>query len=237
LTVSIADATISAGTGSASIDVIPGAFAGYGLFDASGNKASLGETVTANTPVELWLKPVDAEGNPTGQVFPTSTTVDLSSSSPTGAFRLSPTGADLTNGAVSVSAGSYDVPVYYVDSAAGTPDLTAINANIVTSYVFSPSPLSTGTITVTAENADGIAVPDATIYLSLTTTASTAGTASVGSTDLSSTPAAFTANSDGVVSISYAASSSSSDTSGADTITAGNAASSPTVSATDVHTY
>lgn len=52
--------------GEAALEVSAGPVTGFDLFDASGNNLSLtAGGFTAGHPVELWLKPVDAYGNPT----------------------------------------------------------------------------------------------------------------------------------------------------------------------------
>jgi len=115
-------------------------------------------------------------------------------------------------------------------------DATIIGS--VASYVFSPSPIAgTGTITLTAEDGAGNAVPNATVYLSFTAAAATTpATASVGSTQLNTMPASFTTGTDGTISITYTAGTGAA-TGAKDTITAQNAATQPTVSGTDTYTY
>jgi hypothetical protein len=85
---------------------------------------------------------------------------------------------------------------------------------------------------VTAKDSGGIAVAGAPVYLSF----SGAGSAKVGGTPLSATPQSFTADSSGTVTITFTTPGALPAT-GTDTITAGNAAVSPTVSKTTAYSY
>ena len=93
-------------------------------------------------------------------------------------------------------------------------------------YVMSPSPIApTGTlsggqvtVTVTAETGGGAPTPNVVIFLSFNPT-SGGGTAMVGSTALTSTPQAFTADANGNVTVTYTVPGSPPG-SGSDTVTA-----------------
>ncbi|HZT65933.1 MAG TPA: Ig-like domain-containing protein [Acidimicrobiales bacterium] len=128
-------------------------------------------------------------------------------------------------------------------------------------YVFDPNPIAAQgklqpgasvTVVLTAVDSGGNPVPGATVYLSFTSNASNPsdptaqpGSATANGTKLTSTPTAFTAGSDGKISIDYSTAGScfgsagcgGEASQGSDTITAQNAPSSPTVSATDSYTY
>lgn len=112
--VSVTDTSVvSQPTASATVLVNPGPVVGFDLFDMSGNDVSTGGlAVTANTPVELLLRPVDEEHNPT--VTASQYLVALTG----GTFRLSASGADVTS--VTVPAGTYEYPIWYVSGASGT---------------------------------------------------------------------------------------------------------------------
>jgi len=112
-------------SGSAALTVEPGQVSAFGLNTSGGSSASTGVSVTANTPVTLTLQGTDAYGNASylsasGVV---GYAVYVASNDATGAFRLASTGGNVST--VLVPAGSSGVTVYYVDSASGTPDLTA----------------------------------------------------------------------------------------------------------------
>ena len=124
MAVTATDASVASGpSGSANMDIVAGKAVHYALFDTSGNDVSTtqadlgsGLTVSANTPVELFLEPVDAAGNST--FVGAQTTVDLSSALAGGNFRLSATGSNVTSVTLPAGTGSY--PVYYVNGTAGT---------------------------------------------------------------------------------------------------------------------
>jgi DNA-binding beta-propeller fold protein YncE len=110
-------------------------------------------------------------------------------------------------------------------------------------YVMSPSPiapkgtLSSGQvlITVTAETSGGTPTPNVVVFLSFNPTAG-GGTAQVGSTALSSTPQAFTADGNGNVTVTYTVPGSPPG-SGSDTLTAQNAGTSPTITQSDSYAF
>lgn len=117
-------------SGQAQITVVPSStLGGAAVYDGSGNNLAFTPlTVAANTPVEVWVKLTDAEGNPILSSQPQ--TVDLadqtenSSNLPSGTgaggeFRLTAEGATIVN-QVTVPAGTSEVPVFYVNGTAGT---------------------------------------------------------------------------------------------------------------------
>ncbi|MGZ6314150.1 MAG: beta strand repeat-containing protein [Candidatus Limnocylindrales bacterium] len=120
---------------------------------------------------------------------------------------------------------------------------TAFAVAPVTQYAMSPVPIAaTGSlavnasvsITVSAETATNSLVPGAVIYLSFTQ-APGGGTAVVGATSLGKTPVAFTAAT-GAITVTYTAPAVL-PTGGRDTIKAANAASVPTITATDSYDF
>lgn len=94
---------------------------------------------------------------------------------------------------------------------------------------------STVVVTLTALNSSHTGVAGAVVYLLFTPTTS-GGSASVGTTALTSTPQAFTANSSGVISITYKAPSVL-PSSGTDSITARSAPTHPVIVASDTYTF
>jgi hypothetical protein len=114
----------------------------------------------------------------------------------------------------------------------------------VARYKMSPHPIAataslaantTRTVTLTALNSSHTGVAGAVVYL-LFTPATGGGSALVGTTALTSTPQAFTANPSGVISITYKTPAVL-PTSGADTITARSAPTHPIVVASDTYTF
>lgn len=92
---------------------------------------------------------------------------------------------------------------------------------------FAPTPLAANhalaanavvTVTLTAKDATGAAIANASVYLSFTAAAG-GGTAKVGTTTLSGTPSAFVADDAGHVSVTYTATGKL-PASGIDTVTA-----------------
>jgi hypothetical protein len=114
----------------------------------------------------------------------------------------------------------------------------------VTRYKMHPHPIATTAslaanttvvVTITALNSSHAGVAGAVVYL-LFTPAIGGGSASVGSTALTGTPQAFTANSSGVISITYKTPSVP-PSSGTDTITARSAPTHPIIVASDSYTF
>ena len=95
-------------------------------------------------------------------------------------------------------------------------------------------------ITVMASSSGGTGIGGATIYLSLTATGAGLGTATAGAsaTPLSTTPAAFVADSTGKVAVTYHASAAATlPVTGTDTLAAQNTATSPSVTGADAYSY
>ena len=113
------ESVVPAVVGDASFTVQAGTVAQFGLFDTSGNPASSGESATANVPVELSLRSVDAFGNP---AIPQINYLVVPVSSQGGSFRTgSASGADLQPGqGAFVSTGSGGVTLYYVTGTSST---------------------------------------------------------------------------------------------------------------------
>jgi hypothetical protein len=116
--------------------------------------------------------------------------------------------------------------------------------NGVKRYKMSPHPIattaslaanSTKVVTLTALNSSHTGVAGATVYL-VFTPATGGGSASVGTTALTSTPQAFTANSSGVISITYKTPAVL-PTSGTDTIMARSAPTHSIIVASDTYTF
>jgi hypothetical protein len=115
-------ATTPSGTADIYVNA-PGPLAGFAFFDASGEIASSSElTASANTPTEVFLKPVDNYGNPlvTTNVY----NVDFGDGAD-GQFRPSGEyGANVTSEAL--PSGTLSVPVWYVNGTSGSYDLQAL---------------------------------------------------------------------------------------------------------------
>jgi len=114
----------------------------------------------------------------------------------------------------------------------------------VTRYKMHPHPVattaslaanSTVVVTLTALNSSHAGVAGAVVYL-LFTPGIGGGSASVGTTGLTSTPQAFTASASGVISITYKAPGVL-PSSGTDTITARSAPTHPIIVASDTYTF
>ncbi len=120
----------------------------------------------------------------------------------------------------------------------------AATASGVSSIAVSPNPVAAAgslaadqavNLTVTAKNASGAAVPNATVYLSFTA-ATGGGTAEVGTTPLSTTTQAFTTNAAGQVTVTYTAPTAPPAT-GTDTLTVSTGPGGTGVSSTDSYTF
>jgi hypothetical protein len=144
--------------------------------------------------------------------------------------------------------------VITAQDSASSPTVTKTDSysfSRVASYSFTPNPIAasgslapgdTVSLTVTALDATGTPVANATIYLSIISSASPSGTAkatdqsSMVTKTLTSTPKTFFADSNGSVPITYTAPNPL-PAGGADTITAQDRGSSPTTSASDSYTF
>jgi hypothetical protein len=163
------------------------------------------------------------------------------------------------NGAIAVAytAGSATAGTDALEAqnAASSPSKTGFDYYTyhgATHYVFSPDPIAargtlTGSspaipVTVTAEDsaASPNPVPNSVVFLSFAAAgpATTAATAKVGTTSLTSAPQRFVTDNNGQVSITYTtATGTTRPTGGKDEITAANATSAPTISAADDYLY
>jgi len=137
-----------------------------------------------------------------------------------------------------------------VITAQNTASLPTIKAtdhyiyNSVTKYAVHPRPIAptatlganaTVVVTLTALNSSGVGVPSAVVYL-LFIPATGGGSAMVGTTALTGTAQPFTANSSGVISITYKTPAVP-PTSGVDTIKMRSAPTHPIVVASDTYTF
>ncbi len=124
-TVQVTDLSVGSTTltGTGSMDIVPGPAVGAALFSSAGIiNATNPLVVQANTPILLWVKPVDIEGNPVVQgQQPLS--LNLSDGGKGGAFRLTQDGANITS--IQVPAGASEMMLYYVNGTAGSYVLTA----------------------------------------------------------------------------------------------------------------
>jgi hypothetical protein len=156
----------------------------------------------------------------------------------------------LTFGSLGSGAGQLNTPesVAYnpLDGAIAVADFGNSRVSLwgpTTQEVFSPSPIAptsslapgaTVTVTVTAEAGDGTPTPGVTVWLSFNPTAG-GGTAMVGAVALTATPQAFTADSNGDVTVTYTVPASP-PASGSDVLTAQNAVT-PTFSSSDGYAF
>lgn len=117
-------------------------------------------------------------------------------------------------------------------------------APVVAALDMAPSPIAapaslgattTASVTLTARDSGGNPLPGVAVYLSLSRTTG-GGSASVGTTALSSTPQAFTGNGSGQVVVAYKTPSTL-PSGGEDIIVAQNTASNPTVTAQDTYVF
>jgi len=111
-------------TGSLSMQVVPGNAVGAALFTSNGQEVTATNplAVQSNVPVELFLRPVDSEGNPVIWGNAAQNFV-MSDGNQGGQFRLSATGAN--SPVIQLPAGSSGLPVYYVNGASVTVNLSA----------------------------------------------------------------------------------------------------------------
>ncbi len=133
-TVTAADTSFAPNvSGSGSVTVLSGpANAGYAFFNAAGQEITSSNelAVTANTPVEVWLKPIDVAGNP-GVNSDAGTAIFADGSN--GQFRVnSSTGT--SSQTTPVVAGTAAIPVWYVNSTSGSYNLSAQGAVVTTPF-------------------------------------------------------------------------------------------------------
>ncbi len=155
------DTSVTAGSGTAGIAVIPGAFNGFALFNSNGVLSTSNEvTVAANTPVALSLVPVDIASNPVAA--PAGYTVPLTAGS--GNFTTTSGGASVPS--VTFNSGVYSMPVYYVNTTAGSYLPTVGTAVIVPgTYTqiatsFTTAPTTTAVSAADASTAINVTVKD-----------------------------------------------------------------------------
>jgi hypothetical protein len=133
-------ATTPSGTADIYVNA-PGPLAGFAFFDASGEIMSSSElTASANTPTEVFLKPVDNYGNPlvTNNVY----NVDFGDGAD-GQFRPSGEyGANVTS--ETLPSGTLSVPVWYVNGTSGSYDLQAL---AYAPFATNPAGAAVGTVT------------------------------------------------------------------------------------------
>ena len=116
-------------TATVPIMILPGNLTGFEFFSTSGTNVSTpsssggsGLSVVGNTPAEVYLEPVDAQGNPT--VAPQASTAVLSDGGDGGSFRPdNPYNANATT--YSVAAGTTSQPFWYVNATSGVYYLSA----------------------------------------------------------------------------------------------------------------
>ncbi len=123
--------------GSQSFNVLAGPVTGFELVDASG-QVSNSETVTANIPITLTLKPVDFAGN---TAVPSQNYLVGLQGQAFGSFRLTQSGGNIPYALV--YAGSPPTPIYYV-SGTSAPGVALSAANWVSYPVNSSLNLANG---------------------------------------------------------------------------------------------
>ncbi len=101
-------------TGSQTFNILAGPVTGFELVDASGQTAS-SESVTANIPLSLTLRPVDFAGN---TAVPSQNYIVGLQGQASGSFRLTQAGANIES--AQVYAGSPALPIYYVSGTSAT---------------------------------------------------------------------------------------------------------------------
>ena len=123
--------------------IMAGELTGFDFFSTSGTNVSTpassggsGISVLANTPVEVYLEPVDSQGNPT--VAPKDSTAVLSDGNAGGSFRANnPYNSNVS--VYTVPAGTMSQPFWYVNASANTYYLSA-------SYQQTPTSLTLSTL-------------------------------------------------------------------------------------------
>ncbi len=204
----------------ASVGLLPSGAIGGGAAVASTPLSSSPASFTANGSGQIIITYTAPPAASTGHPFPTS-------------------GRDVITAANLGTAATVTYPDSYAFSAVAT-------------YTWNPAPpiaasgsLAAGdavTFDVVANDSTGTPIPNATVYLSLSSTASTHGTAKATDQNtsiiklLTTAPKSFGADSNGMVPITYTAPATLPN-GGMDTITAQNRGTSPTVSSADTYTF
>lgn len=140
----------------------------FGFYNASGQNvgpATAGVTVTANSPVEVWLKPSDAQGN--AGISTLSATLVPSDGSQGGEFRYqNQNGTDISgSNPYTYPAAAAEEPFWYVNGTAGTYYLSANYNQVVQSFtlgsVMTTAPTPAVTTSLTAGDAYSVALTGA----------------------------------------------------------------------------
>lgn len=199
VTFTVQDLSNSAAAGSAAITVIPGLFqGGFGLFDSNGKLISPTNEIsaTANVPVAVYLRPVDAEGN----VVTANNAENVTLNGAGGQFSTVSGGA--ASNVISFPNGGNSLTLYYVNGTTSTyaPSFTssvvaAANVALVSS--------TGGVLTYKVTDANGVAITGATVNFTVAMT----GTDSDADTDVVGTLSATsgTTNASGEVTVTYTA--------------------------------
>jgi len=181
LSITAQDTSIGSGpSATVPMVIMAGNLTGFDFFSTSGVNVSTppgsggsGISVQANTPVEVYLEPVDAQGNPT--VAPLASTAVLSDGNQGGSFRANtPYNANVST--YTVAAGTLSQPFWYVNATANTYYLTATYQQTPTTLALStlPTNVTAGTvqeIQLTSEDQYGKAL-NGTFPLEITSPAS-----------------------------------------------------------------
>lgn len=150
VTVQATDTSISPNvSGSGQVFVNAGTtMGGYAFFNANGQEITSSNELAAaaNTPVEVWLKPVDPEGNPI--VSNEAGIATFSDGGMGGQFRVNSSSA-ASQTSYAVPAGTVAIPVWYVNSATGTNGATPLYDLSTTSIMATGFPSSGATVTGT----------------------------------------------------------------------------------------
>ncbi len=149
LSITAQDASIGSGPSTTvPMVIMAGNLTGFDFFSTSGANVSTpvgsggsGISVQADTPVEVYLEPVDAQGNPT--IASLASTAVLSDGNQGGSFRPdNPYNANVTT--YTVPAGALSQPFWYVNTTANTYYLTATYQQTPTALT--PSSLQTNVL-------------------------------------------------------------------------------------------
>jgi len=158
LTITAQDASVGGGpTATVPMMISPGNLSNFAFFTTSGANAGSGISVQANTPVEVYLEPVDSQGNAT--IAPLASTAVPSDGGGGGSFRPNnPYNSNVSS--YTVPAGTMQLPFWYVNGTANTYDLTANYQQTPTTLSLStlPSGMAAGgvySVTLTAKDQYG----------------------------------------------------------------------------------
>jgi hypothetical protein len=197
----------------------PGAFGGSAAV-LSTALSSTPQSFTANSGGQISITYTPAPAATTGHPFPTS-------------GRDVVTAANLATAATVTNTDSYAFSA--LASFAWSPAAPIAASGTLAAH-------DVVTFAVIADDSTGTPIPSATVFLSLTSTATTPGSATAVDTNpavtktLTSTPKTFIADSSGMVSVTYTAPASLPN-GGIDTITAQDKGTSPTVTSSDTYSF